>query len=193
MIKKLLQPKNYILLGIPILFLIGIPMHFIYEWSREFILIGLFAPVNESIFEHLKLILLPMTLWWSIYFFINKRKLYLNFNKWFTALFFALISSLITIPLLYYFYTYGLNIESIILDILSLLTALSIGQTIGWYLYQHFRGFDGNIMIAIILSIFVIFIFLTFLPPKLPLFIDETTKQYGIGKIKMSLIHKQHI
>lgn len=178
MLKKLFQPENYILLGIPALFLIGGLMHFIYKWSGNNIIIGAFAPVNESIFEHLKLITFPLILWWSIYFFKNKEKI--NFNRWFTALFFALITALITIPLLYYFYTYGLNIESMILDVLLLLIALFVGQIIGWHLYKHFSGFDGYIMIIFTLFIFILFIYLTFSPLKLPLFYDKANNKYGM-------------
>ena len=177
MLKNLFKPENYILLGIPVLFLIGWPMHFLYEWSGNNIIIGAFTPVNESVFEHVKLIILPLILWWSIYFFINKAKL--NFDRWFTALFFSLISVSIAIPLIYYFYTYALNIESMVLDILLALIALFIGQMIGWHLYKHFSGFNGYIMIIFTLIIFLLFVYLTYSPLKVPLFYDKTNNKYG--------------
>ena len=41
--------------------LIGVISHFIYEWTGENTLAGLIFPVNESIWEHLKLIFFPST------------------------------------------------------------------------------------------------------------------------------------
>lgn len=46
--------------------LLGVFLHFAYELSGENPIVGLFALVNESIWEHLKLIFFPMlvlTLW----------------------------------------------------------------------------------------------------------------------------------
>ena len=40
--------------------IIGTLSHFIYEWSGENVIISYFAPVNESIWEHLKLLFFPV-------------------------------------------------------------------------------------------------------------------------------------
>ena len=42
---------------------IGCLLHFTYEWSGRSFLVTLIAPTNESIFEHLKLLLTPYLLW----------------------------------------------------------------------------------------------------------------------------------
>ncbi len=55
---------KWILLGIPVLILLGFPMHYIYQWSCNSPIVGAIAPVNESIWEHLKLTFWPMLLWW---------------------------------------------------------------------------------------------------------------------------------
>lgn len=36
--------------------------HFVYEWSGETWLVGLFFPVNESTWEHMKLVFFPMAI-----------------------------------------------------------------------------------------------------------------------------------
>lgn len=48
--KKLSPSEKWIILGIPIIFLIGSFMHFLYDLSGQNPIIGLFAPINESIF-----------------------------------------------------------------------------------------------------------------------------------------------
>ena len=41
----------------------GTLMHFIYEWSGNNKIVALFAPVNESPWEHLKLLFFPFVIY----------------------------------------------------------------------------------------------------------------------------------
>lgn len=56
--------KNYILIFeiISTIFVMisGVLLHFTFGWSNNNVLIGTFSPVNESIWEHLKLLFFPM-------------------------------------------------------------------------------------------------------------------------------------
>ena len=47
--------RIYHLIGFIVLCAVSVPMHFFYEWLNNNQLVGYFAPVNESIWEHLKL------------------------------------------------------------------------------------------------------------------------------------------
>lgn len=40
--------------------LIGVLFHFLYDWSSQNILVGFFTSINESTWEHLKLLFFPM-------------------------------------------------------------------------------------------------------------------------------------
>lgn len=40
--------------------ILGVVLHFTFEWANNNILVGTFSPVNESIWEHLKLLFFPM-------------------------------------------------------------------------------------------------------------------------------------
>ena len=54
--------------------ILGILLHFTYEWSGENIIVGLFSAVNESTWEHLKLVFYSMVVIARIgYFIIGKR------------------------------------------------------------------------------------------------------------------------
>nr|WP_236945659.1 DUF6512 family protein [Enterocloster clostridioformis] len=54
--------------GILSVSLLGTLLHFTYRWSGRNPLIGLIAPVNESVWEHMKLLFFPMLLFglWSL-------------------------------------------------------------------------------------------------------------------------------
>ena len=52
-----------LLLGILFAIAAGILLHFAYEWSMENPFVALFAPVNESVWEHLKMLFFPVFLY----------------------------------------------------------------------------------------------------------------------------------
>ena len=68
------KAERQILVGVPVLFLAGTLLHFLYGLSGEFFLVGLLAPVNESVWEHLKLALWPTTLWWTAGYLWAQRR-----------------------------------------------------------------------------------------------------------------------
>lgn len=175
---KSIHPQQYILLGIPVLFLIGALFHFIYALSGFSPLVGLIAPVNESIFEHIKMSTLPLFLWWSIYFMYHKNQI--DPNLWFTAALFSMLTVIFTIPMLYYFYTGALGVHSSVIDILILLVALSLGQLLARHIYRYGKGMDYHISVLLMLGIITIFAFFTISPPSLPLFRDTTNGSYGM-------------
>ena len=53
-------------IGIFFVAIIGTLLHFIYEWSNHNKVVSLFAAVNESTWEHIKIALTP-TFIWSLY------------------------------------------------------------------------------------------------------------------------------
>jgi len=159
--------KKYLLIGIPILFIIGSLFHYIYEWSGNNFLIGLISPVNESIWEHLKLVLLPMTLYWLIYPYFNKS---ISTEKWLFSLIISLITSMLTIVAFYYTYTGVFGIESLILDIFSLFLGLTVGHPIGIHFYTYGFSIPKIISLTLLLLVFITFIIFTITPPNLPIF-----------------------
>lgn len=55
--------KRCTIIGIIFVSAIGSLSHFLYDWSGQNHLVGLFTPVNESIWEHMKLLFFPMLLY----------------------------------------------------------------------------------------------------------------------------------
>lgn len=177
---KRIKPETYILIGIPVLFLIGGLFHFLYSLSGEQFIVGLFAPVNESVFEHTKMVTLPVLLWWGLFYLFRKDDL--NADAWFTAALLSMIIAIISIPMMYYFYTEAFNIESLVVDVLILLLAVGLGQLVGLYYYRHGEGIDYRMALALMIAIIVLYAVLTVKTPKLPLFQDSIDGSYGIWK-----------
>ncbi len=178
--KDLAPEKKWIIIGIPVLFIIGSLVHFLYDFSNKNDIIGLFSPVNESVWEHLKMVVLPIILWWSIYYFNKGEKYNIDNNKWFTSALISLLVALISIPFIHYFYVNAFGIESVVVDIIILFISILLGQLIALHYYNHGNGI--NYILAILIMVFIIgvFIYFTIKPPHLPLFLDNETGQYGL-------------
>jgi len=126
------------------------------------------------------MVVVPVILLWSIYFLIRGKAKNIDKNKWFTGAFVSLMSSIIAIPLIYYFYTNAFGIESLIVDILILLVALTIGQLLGIYVYKHGKGINAKVSFSLMIVVFAVFIVFTFVTPRLPIFMDGPTGSYGL-------------
>lgn len=180
--RDLSAPEKWILKGIPALFIIGTIMHSAYDLSKDNIIVGLFAAVNESIWEHLKMVLIPMILWWVLYYYFKGSEYSINKNKWFQSSLVALVTSLIAIPMLYYFYTQAFGVELIVVDIMILLLAIIFGQSLGLHIYRHGKGVNSSIITIVFIVLIAMFMIFTFYPPHIPLFKDSISGSYGINK-----------
>lgn len=49
--------------GIVFSFVFGVLLHYVFEWSGRSLFVAFIAPTNESLFEHLKLLLSPYLIW----------------------------------------------------------------------------------------------------------------------------------
>jgi len=62
------------LIGALFIILLGSLLHFTFEWSNNFWLVGIFSAVNESTWEHLKLAVIPALLWLLIEMKVLKER-----------------------------------------------------------------------------------------------------------------------
>ena len=74
--KKLLL--RFQIIGVIFTIILGTILHFTYNWSNKNLLVGSFSAVNESTWEHLKLLFFPMLLTTIIGFFYFSKDI-LNF------------------------------------------------------------------------------------------------------------------
>lgn len=176
------SPTSWILLGIPFLWIMGFVFHSIYDYSGNIIIIGVFCPVNESVWEHLKLVLYPTLIWFGIGYLILSKKSIISGTKWTICTTISIIISSMFIIAFYYSYTGALGIESMVLDILSLILGVLLSQCISLHFYKYGKENDITLYICIILLGLLVFIFsyFTFYPPKLPIFMDSSNGKYGI-------------
>lgn len=154
----------------------GTCLHFVYEWSNYNRIVGLFSPINESPWEHLKLLYVPFTVFTIILYFLSKR----NSKKILFGNSIAVSSGLFLILLLYYFLTGAFGVDSIVLDLAVYIIATAITYILCYCFYKN-NIFSNNIYgFLIFIFAFLIFSVFTFIPPRFPLFQDGQTKSFGI-------------
>jgi hypothetical protein len=174
--------KRWILIGIPVIFIVGALMHFIYEWSGHLTIVGIIAPVNESTWEHLKLSFWPLFVWWLAGYFIFGKGTKTSAAQWFVSCAVALWVCSLFIVTFFYTYTGASGIDSLFLDILSLLLGLAVGQGVALHVFKYARFKLSSVYVAMAMLILLAaaFIVFTFSPPHIPLFKDAPTGNYGI-------------
>ena len=175
--------RKWILWGIPVISLFGSMTHSIYKWTGQIMIAGIFSPVNESIWEHLKMSLWMTLIWWIAGYFILGRKAKLSARQWFAAASVSLLVCPLFITVFYYTYTGAFGIHSLILDVASLFIGVILAQYSALHIYNFAkvprRGlYPVLIFILLIITVFIVF---TFLPPHIPLFQDSISGQYGIA------------
>ncbi len=166
------------ILSIIFIVLLGSFLHFTYELSGNNPIIGTFSAVNESVWEHLKLAFFPTLITTLIGFFIFKD----DIPNFLCAKTLSMIFSILFIPIFFYTYTYILGSHNVVIDILSFILSVFIGETIAYLYIINDYPCNSKIALFIIGLLTFIFILFTFTPPKLDIFQESTTGIYGIKK-----------
>lgn len=170
---------RYSLIGFIFVSILGSLSHFIYKWSGYNIVAAMFCPVNESVWEHLKLLFFPYLIW-SI---AGYRKLIgenPNTKGILLCKLIGAVTGMITIVTFFYTYTgmIGKSIE--IVNILSFFIGTGTAFITDNLLIKQNKLKYDNLAIAGFISITAVFIIFTFAPPLIPLFKDPITSIYGI-------------
>ena len=158
--------------------------HFFFEWSNGNAFVGLFSPVNESVWEHLKLALYPTVLWWAAGYLLASKKAKVNVGRWMSCSIVSILVSCTFIVSFYYVMKGAFGVESMFIDILSFVIGVLFGQLVSLYVYRYtVLGRNCTVCsIVVILTMTFIFSVFTFFPPQVPLFHDKSTGIYGIYK-----------
>lgn len=161
------------------IFILCFLFHFVYELIPSKIT-SIFFPVNESIWEHMKLIFTSVIFYGIIdYIILNKFKI--KFNNFFISLFisaFTIIPIFLTIYLPFY-HKIG---PKMFLNISVMLIAIIISQIISYYILKSKSCDKGNIISFVLIIIsYIVLGYLTFNPIKNYLFFDTEKEKYGIN------------
>lgn len=174
--------KKIKLIGVIGIFIISFISHFAYDLFPNIIFSFIF-PVNESIWEHMKIIF-TSTLLYGIIDYQLLKKYKIKYNNFAFQLYFTAIST-IPIYLVIYIPIYKIFGEKLFISILLLLLIYIISQRISYNILKEKNIKLLNILaIPIILTTYTLFIYMTYNPIDNYLFYDTANKKYGINEYK---------
>lgn len=163
------------------IFLLSFISHFLYDLCPNF-LTSLFFPVNESIFEHVKMLYTTVILWGIVEYIIYKTKNISTTNFIFTIFISAILN--IIILLIIYLPVYYLIGENLIVTLIILLISIFVSQLFTYQIKEkkEFKYLNFLSLISIIV-VFAIFSYLTYYPIKTDFFLDKKQNKYGFSTL----------
>ena len=174
--EKLIRKRE--LIGIAVIASLGSLLHFAFEWSGELAPVGVFAAVNESVFEHLKL-----TYWPALFYAaVEYNPLKKSVNNFIIAKTAGLYVMPAVIVAIFYAYTTVTGSDNLIADISTFVGAVALGQLASYKILTR-EQFSRNVhraALAGLISLGVIYAVFTFYTPHLPIFMNSVTGGYGI-------------
>ena len=158
---------------------LGTLLHFVYDWSGESAVAAAFSGVNESTWEHMKLLFFPIFFYSLVQMWFTGRN-YPNFPAVRAV---STLAGLALIPTLFYTYTgilgYRIDWVNIAIFFVAALTTFILDRRL---LAEGRMNTPWLQMLglAILWALAFLFVWCTFRPVQLALWQDPITGDYGI-------------
>ena len=169
MVTYLMQTKKLHIIGFIFVLFAGILLHFTYKLSGQNSFVAYFSAVNESVWEHLKLIFFPALIFSVCEYFVYGKH---RADFWAVKMT-AILSALCFIVAFFYTYSGVLGFTLVPVDILSFVIADFICFYLSWRLLNLPTGGDISDSIkgiAVLLLLLVCFVIWTNNPPDIGIF-----------------------
>lgn len=168
--------RNFQIFSIFFTFVLGTILHFTYRWASENKVVGLFSAVNESTWEHLKLLYFPMLITTIIGLFYFKKAV----SNFMCSKTIGILIALVFTVVFFYTYTGVLGKNIALIDISSFFIATILGEFIAYVLIVNKFKYNNVVAIIILIILFISFFIFTYKVPKIGLFKDPITGLYGV-------------
>ena len=165
------------LMGFAVTSLGGTLLHFLYEWTGDSLWVAPFSGINESTWEHMKLLFWPMFLYAVVQsFFFEESK-----NFWCVKLK-GILLGLGMIPVLFYTYNgvIGKSPDWINIAIFFISAAVAYFYEIRRLVSGKASCLSDRMAFSMLAGIAALFILFTFKTPEIGIFRDPLTGMYGI-------------
>jgi len=155
----------------------GTLLHFLYDWLGEAIWIAPFSGVNESTWEHMKLLFWPLFIYAAVQsFFFRERR-----DFWCVKLR-GILFGVILIPVIFYTYNgiIGRSPDFLNIAIFYICAACAYIYEARLFRSEKIRCASPKLAFAVLCFVALLFVLFTFITPRLSAFKDPLTGAYGI-------------
>ncbi len=150
--------------------ILGTLGHFVYELTGQIRVVGLFFPVNESTWEHLKLIFFPAIIYFTVcYFSITEKP-----KNYISSSIISIIAGMITIIVIFYTYrgVIGKNLDFLNISIYYIAVLLTVILQNKLLSSNKFKTkFSERVALLLTLITAISFAIFTYTPPTLGIFL----------------------
>lgn len=157
--------------------LVGTLLHYLYDWTGESVLAAPFSGVNESTWEHMKLLYFPL-----LAFALIQSRFSKDVQNFWCVKLWGTLTGLLLIPALFYTYNGAVGKSPDWLNIAIFFVSGAITFLVEWWLLKKdcTECKRPRLAFGVICAIGVLFFVFTFATPTLPLFKDPATGSYGV-------------
>lgn len=156
----------------------GTLLHFLYDWTNGSVLVAPFSGVNESTWEHMKLLYFPLLL-----FALLQRRFFKEYQNFWCVKLVGILTGLVLIPVLFYTYNgaFGKSPDWLNIGIFFLAAALAFLVEARLFKKGSLPCKRPRLAFSTIILIGVLFVAFTFITPQIPLFQDPLSGTYGLS------------
>ena len=155
----------------------GTLLHYLYDWLGEAVWIAPISGVNESTWEHMKLLFVPMFIFAiaQSFFFINRKDFWCVKLK-------GILLGIIMIPVLFYTYNGIIGSSPDWINIAIFFISAAIAYIFETRQFKNNTGACKNpkLAVALLCAIAILFAVFTFATPEINIFKDPLSGTYGI-------------
>ncbi len=158
--------KRFCIIGFAVTTVLGVISHFVYDWTNGGFVIGLFFPVNESTWEHMKLLFYPMLL----FALVAGKKIAGQYPCIYNAMFTGILVGLALIPILFYSYSGILGFHVAWVDILIYILSVLAAYFVTYKVAETCTNQNSLALRIAMVVLLVAFVVFTIVPPELGIF-----------------------
>ncbi len=171
--------RRWEIVGVLVTGALGTLLHFVYEWTGRSRIAAAFSAVNESTWEHMKLLFLPFLLFTVAEFVVFSEA----FRNFFAVKAVSILLGLAAIPTLFYTLTgvFGELPDWVNITIFFIAAALLYFVSYKLLTDGLLRGGAAQLIGFLLLwALLFAFVWFTYRTPHLPLFLDPVSGCYGL-------------
>lgn len=159
--------KLWQLAGFSITSLLGTLLHFLYDWTGKSVIAAPFSGVNESTWEHMKLLFWPMLL-----FSIVQNRYFKEYSDFWCIKVKGIVLGLVLIPIIFYTYNgvIGKSPDWVNIIIFFISVAIVYIYEAGQLKNKITSGCAKKLAVLLLCIISFLFVLFTFVTPDLGIF-----------------------
>ena len=163
--------KRFSVCSTVFIIILGTILHFTYDWSKNNPIIGVFSAINESTWEHLKLLFFPTLITTIIGYFYFKES-----SNFLCGKVIEVLVSMFFVVNVYYTYTGVLGKDVAWVNILIFILAVIVGEIANYLVLNSNIPCNKKVAVSILILLTVLFVVFTFNAPQRGLFQEPLKK-----------------